>query len=132
MNRPELGQTDSEPLHTGTRDAVHCAVVVVKSTDHLYASTPVRFVAGSTAIVESCDWHLMHGSIDPFVEGSIPPGKNVLMLLKPGIAKNLVHWYELDGLPKNAAEDSAQIKMLNEAAGVGEDDDDDDSCKGCT
>jgi hypothetical protein len=101
MSSSQLGHIQEED-NIGHRDAAHVAIVTVACRHNVKLGSYLKFVNKECTEVEPCNDSSYHGIADPFLslgqldKYMIPANKPFLMLVKPGLAKNLVHHYTLD------------------------------------
>ncbi len=94
----KLGEEPTEL--TGTKDAQHVCVVVAYSREEVEPGDWVKFVDSDYDVVEKSSKSDADGIIDPFLS-KIRNGDSFLVLLNPGLSKNLRHTFELSGESNN-------------------------------
>lgn len=99
------------------KDAIHVAIAPVTAGEKLIAGAHVSVVNG---MAWSSGAFYKVGIVDPFIKGSIVPGKRIWILLYPGTVSSLRHEWDHPSFvaPKVIDSEYAEVE-------------EDDSCNGC-
>tara|TARA_R110000803_G_scaffold2708_1_gene9304 strand:- start:12275 stop:12694 length:420 start_codon:yes stop_codon:yes gene_type:complete len=138
MTAIEIGCQVYGHTQNGHRDAFHSACVVVRSKDKLKPGTRVCFdddTKTKVSAVDDQDTSPYDGITDPFLTAHTNPNYSFNMMLKPGMVKNLTHYFAILGETEDQAKRASCIgeyatKMTPEPEEEPEDYGDDE-CKGC-
>lgn len=111
MSSINLGENTSLPA--GTRDAVHCPIVIVSSKEYPVKLSPgdwVKFTDDKFTKVEKCEKRDADGIVDPFLE-TVDCYENFAIMLVPHTTQGLFHSFDINPAYRKAYQKSLQLEL---------------------